>query len=76
MEMLCNMYLTCSLKPKVVICYSGLSGKSQGKSKIFQCQRKVREFLKKSGKFFDIIKVSEKSGNLWVKSNAMCTKSR
>ena len=66
METLCNMYITSSLKAKVVICYSGLlrSGKSQGKSRIFQGQRKVREFLKKSGKFFDIIKVSEESGNL------------
>ena len=27
----------------------------------------VREFLKMSGKFFDVVKVSEKSGNLFVK---------
>ena len=39
------------------------SRKSQGKTKIFQGQGKVREFLKKSGKIFDIVKVSEKSGN-------------
>ena len=32
----------------------------------------VRE---KSGNFFDFIKVSEKSGNLLVKTNAFCTKS-
>ena len=30
---------------------------------IFQGQGKVREFFKKSGKIFDIVKVSEKSGN-------------
>ena len=30
---------------------------------IFQGQGKVREFFKKSGKIFDILKVSEKSGN-------------
>ena len=36
----------------------------------------VREFLKKSGKFFYIVKAREKSGNLWVKSNALCKKSR
>ena len=39
------------------------SGKSQGKRKIFQGQGKVRELKKKSGKIFDIVKVSEKSGN-------------
>ena len=39
------------------------SGKSQGKLKIFQGQGKVREFFKKSRKNFDIVKVSEKSGN-------------
>ena len=51
-------------------------GKSQGKTKIFQGQGKVREFLKKSGKVFDIVKVSEKPGNLLVKSlNALCAKS-
>ena len=38
-------------------------GKSQGKLKIFQGQGKVGEFFKKSGKIFDIVKVSEKSGN-------------
>ena len=45
--------------------HSGLprSGKSQGKTKIFQGQGKVREFFKKSGKIFDIVKVSEMSGN-------------
>ena len=42
--------------------------------KIIQGQGKVREFLKMSGKFFDIVKVSEKSGNLLVKSNALGTK--
>ena len=31
--------------------------------KIFQGQGKVGEFFKKSGKIFDIVKVSEKSGN-------------
>ena len=36
----------------------------QVKTKIFQGQGKVRKFLKKSWKFFDIVKVSEKSGNL------------
>ena len=36
---------------------------SQGKLKIFQGQGKVGEFFKKSGKIFDIVKVSEKSGN-------------
>ena len=36
---------------------------SQGKIKIFQGQGKVREFFKKSGKIFNIGKVSEKSGN-------------
>ena len=40
-----------------------LSGKSQGKTKSFQGQGRVREFVKKSGKIFDIVKVSEKSGN-------------
>ena len=48
------------------------SGKGQGKTKIF----KVREVPKKSGKFFDIVKVSEKSGNLLVKSNTLGKKSR
>ena len=45
--------------------YSGLpwSGKSQGKSKIFQGQGKVREFCKRSGKISVLVKVSEKSGN-------------
>ena len=44
---------------------SGLprSGKSQGKSKIFQGQGKVREFCKRSGKISVLVKVSEKSGN-------------
>ena len=57
--------------------YTGLSrsGKRQGKTKIFQGQGKVREFFSKSGKFFDIVKVSEKSENLLVKSNALRTKS-
>ena len=41
-----------------------LSGKSRGKTKSFQGQGKVREFVKKSAKIFDIvIKVREKSGN-------------
>ena len=39
------------------------SGKSQGKTKIFQGQGKVRKLFKKSGKIFDIVKASEKSGN-------------
>ena len=39
------------------------SGKSQEKLKIFQGQGKVGEFFKKSGKIFDVVKVSEKSGN-------------
>ena len=50
----------------MMICYrSGLprSGKSQGKTKIFQGQGKVREFCKKSGKISVLVKVSEKSGN-------------
>ena len=34
------------------------SGKSQGKTKIFQGKGKVRKFFKKSGKIFDIVKVS------------------
>ena len=34
-----------------------------GKTEIFHGQGKVREFFKKSGKIFDIVKVSEKSGN-------------
>ena len=44
---------------------SGLprSVKSQGKTKIFQGQGKVREFCKKSGKILVLVKVSEKSGN-------------
>jgi len=39
--------------------------------KIFQGQGKVREFFKKSGKIFDIGKVSEKSGNsvFWFMAN-------
>ena len=37
--------------------------KVREKRKIFQGQGKVREFFKKSGKIFDIVKVSEKSGN-------------
>jgi len=47
------------------------SGKSQGKTKIFQGQGKVREFLKKSEKIFDIDEVSEKSGNsvFWFIAN-------
>ena len=45
--------------------FTGLprSGKSQGKTKIFQGQGKVREFCKKSGKISVLVKVSEKSGN-------------
>ena len=39
------------------------SGKSQGKSKIFQGQGKVREFCKRSGKISVLVKVSEMSGN-------------
>ena len=52
--------------------HSGLprSGKSQGKTKIFQGQGKVREFCKKSGKISVLVKVSEKSGKsqgiFWV----------
>ena len=46
------------------------SGKSQGKTKIFQGQGKVREFCKKSGKISVLVKVSEKSGKsqgiFWV----------
>ena len=33
------------------------------KPKIFLGQGNVREYFKKSGKIFDIVKVSEKSGN-------------
>ena len=40
-----------------------LSGKSRGKTKSFQGQGKVREFVEKSAKIFDIVKVREKSGN-------------
>lgn len=36
----------------------------QGKTKILQDQGKVSEYPKKSWKFFDIAKVSEKAGNL------------
>ena len=39
------------------------SGKSQGKTKSFQGQGKVREFCKRSGKISVLVKVSEKSGN-------------
>ena len=55
--------------------YAGLprSGKSQGKTKIFQGQGKVREFCKKSGKISVLVKVSEKSGNF---VNALRSKSR
>ena len=46
------------------------SGKSKEKTKIFQGRGKVREFFEKSGKIFDIVKVSELSGNsvsgLWI----------
>ena len=54
------------------------SGKNQGKTIIFQGQGKVREFCKRSGEILEVVKVSEKSGNLLdllVKSNALCTKS-
>ena len=56
----------------MMITRSGLprSGKSQGKTKIFQGQGKVREFCKKSGKISVLVKVSEKSGKsqgiFWV----------
>ena len=52
------------------------TGKSDGKTKIFQGQGKVREFRKKSKKFFDFVKVSEKSGALLVKSNILRTKAK
>ena len=39
------------------------SGKSQGKTNIFQGQGKVREFFKKSGKIFGTVKLSERSGD-------------
>ena len=51
------------------------SEKSQGKTKIFRGQEKVREFPKRSGIFFDVFKVSEMSGNLFMESNALRTKS-
>ena len=51
------------------------SGKIPRKTKILLGLGKVKEFLKKSGKFFDILKVSEKLGNLLVKSNVLHTKS-
>ena len=35
-----------------------MSGKSQEKTKIIQGKGKVKEFFKKSGKIFDIVKVS------------------
>ena len=41
----------------------------------FSRSGKVREFRKKSGKFFDTVKFSEKFWNLLVRSNALCTKS-
>ena len=52
-------------KSCVLKALSGLprSGKSQGKSKLFQGQGKVREFCKRSGKISVLFKVSEKSGN-------------
>lgn len=43
------------------------------KRNFFKVREKLGKFLK-SGKLFDIIKVSEKSGNLLVKSNALHTK--
>ena len=63
--------------PHSVFAETGLpwSGKSHGKTKIFQGQGNVREFLKNSGVFFDIFKVSEMSGNLFMESNALRTKS-
>ena len=39
-------------------------------------QGKVREFRKKSGKFFDFVKVSEKSEALLVKLNTLRTKAK
>ena len=52
--------------------FTGLprSGKSQGKTKIFQGQGKVREFCKKSGKISVLVKVSEKSGNFFFQVGA------
>ena len=38
-------------------------GKVREKRTFFQAQGKVREFLKKAGKIFNMVKVSEKSGN-------------
>ena len=70
-----KVLLLCFLSLKVlfwcIFLYSGLwttsrlpwSGKTQGKTKIYQGQGKVREFSKKSEKIFDIVRVSEKSGN-------------
>lgn len=43
------------------------------KRNFFKVREKLGKFLK-SGKLVDIIKVSEKSGNLLVKSNALHTK--
>lgn len=46
------------------------SGKNEN---FFKVREKLGKFLK-SGKLFDIVKDSEKSGNLLVKSNALRTK--
>ena len=64
-EWVCWIYKNCWELESKLMCGSGLpwSRKSQGKTKIFQGQGKVRKFFKKSGKIFDIVKVGEKSGN-------------
>ena len=43
---------------------------------LFDLHEEVREFRKKSEKFFDFVKVSEKSGALLVKSNTLRTKAK
>ena len=60
-----NAALILAKRLESILSRTGLprSGKSQGKTKIFQGQGKVREFCKKSGKISVLVKVSEKSGN-------------
>ena len=44
-------------------CWTNWQGRDKQGCHSFQGQGKVREFFKTSGKIFDIVKVSEKSGN-------------
>ena len=52
---------------KLHLCKLDQGCHGQGKTRIFQGQEKVRKLFKKLVKIFDIVKVSEKSGNsvLW-----------